>query len=138
MVVLYHKLILCEENVEAKEENLAEEVEDVSNTHNNDAEEAETVERNINANDLEKDSAGIVEVKINKMNDIKKDSAEIVEVKVKDVEDELCPDEQYKSQPKEFTSVQTQTLECGGNPMTTSKSALDFYTLTYDDYDSED
>ena len=61
-----------EENVEAKEENLAEEVEDVSNTHNNDAEEAETVERNINANDLEKDSAGIVEVKINKMNDIKK------------------------------------------------------------------
>ena len=55
-----------------------------------------------------------------------------------DVKDELCPDETYKNEPKQLTSVGTQTLECGVNSLRGSKSAMEFYTLTYEDYDSED
>ena len=64
---------------------------------------------------------------------------ENVENSVKDLEDEVCPDEIYGSQiTSKSVSVGTQTLECGVASYQPSKSSLDFYTLTYDDYEDSE
>ena len=64
---------------------------------------------------------------------------ENVENSVKDLEDELCPDEIYGSQiTSKSVSVGTQPLECGVASYQPSKSSLDFYTLTYDDYEDSE
>ena len=56
-----------------------------------------------------------------------------------DLKDEVCPDEVYRCQnDSNVVSVGTQTLECGVALAHPSKSSLDFYTLTYDDYDDFD
>lgn len=106
------------ENVEAQKVDLTEKAEETPATDNHNAEEAAAAE------------------KANEMNDCEKEATEKVEVIAIDVKDELCPDETYKNETKQFTSVETQTLECGVKSK--SKSAMEFYTLTYDDYDSED
>ena len=55
------------------------------------------------------------------------------------MEDEVCPDEIYWSQiTSKSVSVGTQTLECGVASYQPSKSSLDFYTLTYDDYEDSE
>ena len=71
--------------------------------------------------------------------DPKEESTEKVNVKDAEVEDVFCPDALYKKpeQMKIFVSAGTQTLECGVRPTTTTKSGFDFYTLTYDDYETD-
>ena len=76
--------------------------------------------------------------KANVHDDEAKDDTAVKVVKpLKDVKDEVCPDEIYEKPSKQSVSVETQTLECGVRPPALSKSSIDFYTLTYDDYDSD-
>ena len=64
---------------------------------------------------------------------------ENVEESVKDLEDKVCPDDIYGNQStSKLVSVGTQTLECGVASYQPSKSSLDFYTLTYDDYEDSE
>ena len=62
----------------------------------------------------------------------RKETTDKVGAIVKDVEDEICPDELYKHEMKEFKSIGTQTLECEVNPTKPSKRAIDYYTLNYE------
>ena len=53
---------------------------------------------------------------------------------IENVEDKI-----YGSQSiSKLVSVGTQTLECGVASYQPSKSSLDFYTLTYDDYEDSE
>ena len=71
--------------------------------------------------------------------DPKEESTKKVNVKDAEVEDVFCPDALYKKpeQMKIFVSAGTQTLECGVRPTTTTMSGIDFYTLTYDNYETD-
>ena len=53
------------------------------------------------------------------------------------IEEEFCSDSTYRNEPKEMKSIETQTIEAGIRPSTTSKPGFDYYTLRYDDTDSE-
>jgi ferredoxin-like protein FixX len=108
---------LSAENVEVKDKESAEEVEEDPSNNNSTAEEAKRVESAVKANEL---------------SNLEKETAEKVEVPVKDLKDEVCPDEIYQNQSKTLISVETQTLECGVAPTAASKSVFD-YTLRYDD-----
>ena len=67
--------------------------------------------------------------------DRKDTNAAIAEVSITEVEDMLCPDEEYKSKLKKTRSVGCQTLESGIAFRTTSKFNRDYYTLRHDDSD---
>ena len=114
------------EKVENEEAELTEKVEEAPSSiisGNPAAEEAQEVE---------------TFAKVDEQNDEDKDNTAGKVVKpIEDVTDEVCPDEMYEKPAKLKVSVETQTLECGVRPPALSKSSLDFYTLTYDDYDSD-
>ena len=112
---------LSAENVEVKEKESAEKVEEEPSIANSAAEEAKRIETAAKANEL-----GVL--------DVEKKTAEEVDLSIKDLEDEVCPDEIYENQPKKLISVETQTLECGIAPTAASKSVFD-YTFRYDDHD---
>ena len=66
----------------------------------------------------------------------KETNAAIAEaVSITEVEDMLCPDEEYKNKLKKTRSVGCQTLESGIAFRTTSKFNRDYYTLRHDDSD---
>ena len=66
-------------------------------------------------------------------------TTEKVDKKDTDVEDVFCPNKIYEkpNEVKMMTTMGTQTLETGIRQTTPSKSVLDFYTLHYEDPDSE-
>ena len=73
-----------------------------------------------------------------KANEFDEKPAEKAET-LEDLKDEVCPDDIYRfPNDSNVLSVGTQTLECGVANSHPSKSTLDFYTLTYDDYDEYD
>ena len=55
---------------------------------------------------------------------------------VEELKDEVCPDEIYRCKHEsKLVSIGIQTLECGTQSSTRN---LEFYTLTYEDYDDPD